>query len=89
MVRNNAITFYGNDVNDLSFNISYRPASGSAYDNLKNLEDDGIKVAQEPTGVRLTLEETLLFPTGVAAISSSGNSTIPAGFSGRGFSPNT
>lgn len=72
VVRNNAITFYGNDVNDLSFNISYRPASGSTYDKLKGLEDDGIKVAQEPSGVRLTLEETLLFPTGVAAISGSG-----------------
>jgi chemotaxis protein MotB len=70
--RHNSITYYGNDVNDLTFNIQYRPASGEAYQDLKGLEGEGVKVEQQSTGVKLTLAETLLFPTGIASISDAG-----------------
>ena len=74
--RNNTITYYGNKVNDLAFNIQYRPSSGDAYQNLKGLEGEGVEVEQEPTGVRVTLAETLLFPSGVASISSAGRAVL-------------
>ena len=74
--RNNTITYYGNNVNDLSFNIQYRPGSGDAYQNLKGLEGEGVEVEQEPTGVRITLAETLLFPSGVASISNAGKAVL-------------
>ena len=74
--RHNTITYYGNNVNDLAFNIQYRPASGGAYDDLKKLEGEGVQVEQQPTGVKVTLAETLLFPTGIASISSEGKAVL-------------
>jgi len=76
VVRHNTITYYGNNVNDLAFNIQYRPASGGAYDDLKQLEGEGVEVEQQPTGVKVTLAETLLFPTGIADISSEGKALL-------------
>lgn len=74
--RHNTITYYGNNVNDLAFYIQYRPTTGSAYDDLKGLAGDGVDVEQEATGIKLTLAETLLFPTGVAVISSKGKEVL-------------
>ena len=74
--RHNTVTYYGNNVNDLVFNIQYRPSTGEAYQNLKDLEGEGVEVAQEPTGVRVTLAETLLFPSGVASISTAGQAVL-------------
>ena len=74
--RHNTVTYYGTDVNDLTFNIQYRPATGSAYDAFKDMEGEGIDVEQQATGVKVTLAETLLFPTGIAEISSSGKTVI-------------
>ena len=76
ILRHNTITYYGTDVNDLTFNIQYRPATGSAYDDLKALEGEGVEVEQEATGVKVTLAETLLFPTGIATISSEGKAVL-------------
>jgi flagellar motor protein MotB len=74
--RHNTITYYGNNVNDLAFNIQYRPSSSGAYKDLKGLEGEGVEVEQTPTGVRVTLAETLLFPTGSAEVSSKGKETF-------------
>jgi len=74
--RHNTITYYGSNVNDLAFNIQYRPVSGGAYDELKQLEGEGVEVEQQPTGVKVTMAETLLFPTGVASISSEGKAVL-------------
>ena len=74
--RHNTVTYYGTNVNDLTFNIQYRPSTGSAYDDFKGMEGDGIDVEQQATGVKVTLAETLLFPTGVAEISSGGNAVL-------------
>lgn len=74
--RHNTVTYYGTDVNDLAFNIQYRPTSSDAYDDFKDMEGDGIDVEQHATGVKLTLAETLLFPTGIAEVSSSGQTVL-------------
>jgi chemotaxis protein MotB len=70
--RHNTLTYYGHQVNDLFFAIQYRPTSGDAYNELKSLEGEGVEVEQQPTGVKMTLAETLLFPSGVARISDAG-----------------
>lgn len=70
--RHNTLTYYGQNVNDLFFTIQYRPTSGDAYNELKGLEGEGVEVEQQPTGVKMTLAETLLFPSGVARISDGG-----------------
>lgn len=74
--RHNTITYYGKNVNDLAFNIQYRPALGDAYDDLKKLEGEGVQVEQEPTGIKVTMAETLLFPTGIAEITSEGKAVL-------------
>ena len=74
--RHNTVTYYGTDVNDLAFNIQYRPATGSAYDDFKGMEGDGVDVEQQADGVKVTLAETLLFPTGIADISSGGKTVL-------------
>jgi chemotaxis protein MotB len=76
VVRHNTITYYGEDVNDLTFNIQYRPTTGGAYEDLKKLEGEGVEVEQGPTGIKVTLAETLLFPTGIATISSEGKAVL-------------
>jgi len=74
--RHNTVTYYGTDVNDLTFNIQYRPSTSSAYEDFKGMEGEGIDVEQQATGVKVTLAETLLFPTGVAEVSSAGKSVL-------------
>jgi flagellar motor protein MotB len=74
--RHNTVTYYGTDVNDLTFNIQYRPSTSSAYEDFKDMEGEGIAVEQQATGVKVTLAETLLFPTGVAEVSSAGNAVL-------------
>jgi chemotaxis protein MotB len=74
--RHNTLTYYGEDVNDLMFAIQYRPTSNTAYEDLKGLEGEGIEVEQQPTGVKMTLAETLLFPSGIADISKEGKAVL-------------
>ncbi len=74
--RHNTLTYYGQEVNDLVFVIQYRPTSGDTYEQLKQLAGEGVEVEQEPTGIRMTLAETLLFPSGVATISEEGASLL-------------
>jgi chemotaxis protein MotB len=74
--RHNTLTYYGENVNDLMFEIQYRPTSNEAYEDLKGLEGEGVEVEQQPAGVKMTLAETLLFPSGVATISKEGKAVL-------------
>jgi len=74
--RHNTLTYYGNDVNNLTFDIQYRPTTNVAYADLKALEGEGVEVEQQPTGIKMTLAETLLFPSGVASISPKGKAVL-------------
>jgi chemotaxis protein MotB len=78
IARNNTITYYGSDVNDLTFTIRYRPRSNDTYQALKSglQGETQVQVEQQSDGVKLTLEETLLFPSGVAELSGPGKSVL-------------
>jgi chemotaxis protein MotB len=76
--RKNTITYYGEDVNDLVFTIKYRPRSNGTFKALKDKleKDDMVNVEQSSSGVKVTLEETLLFPSGVARLSPEGQTVL-------------
>jgi len=74
VLRHNTLTFYGMNVNDLVFTIKYRPRSHEAYKELKEklADERQVKVEQRPSGVRITVEATLPYPSGVAELSEEG-----------------
>lgn len=75
--RHNTITYYGSNVNDLEFEITYRPSSHATYEALsKKLTDEQVEIAQEPTGIKITVAATVLYPTGVAVLSDRGKSVL-------------
>jgi flagellar motor protein MotB len=78
--RHNTLAFYGKDVNDLSFNIDYRLRSHETYAILKESFRDQkqVKVEQRQQGVKVTLAETVLFPSGSSELSSNGRKVINA-----------
>lgn len=78
VVRHNTLTFYGTRVNNLVFDISYRPRSHDAYRELKDkLAGEGqVEVEQSPMGVRIKVEATLLYPSGVAKLSEKGQEVL-------------
>ncbi len=76
--RHNTITYYGSNVNDLVFEIKYRPSSHETYEALKKklADESQVEIAQEPTGVKLTVAATVLYPSGVAVLSDTGKSIL-------------
>ena len=76
--RHNTITYYGSNVNDLEFQITYRPSSHAIYEALrKKLADEKlVELTQEPTGVKITVAATLLYPSGIAVLSVKGKSIL-------------
>jgi chemotaxis protein MotB len=77
VLRHNTITYYGANVNDLVFDITYRPASHKTYESLKEkLADEEAEISQEPTGVKVSVAATVLYPSGVAELSDNGKSLL-------------
>ena len=76
--RHNTITYYGSNVNDLAFEIKYRPSSYETYEALKKklADESQVEIAQEPTGVKVTVAATVLYPSGVAVLSDRGKSIL-------------
>ena len=76
--RHNTITYYGSNVNNLEFQITYRPSSHAIYEALKKkLADEKLfELSQEPTGVKITVAATVLYPSGVAVLSDKGKSIL-------------
>ncbi|MDH5736022.1 MAG: flagellar motor protein MotB [Gammaproteobacteria bacterium] len=76
--RNNTITYYGEDVNDLVFTIKYQPRSNSIYKDLlkainqKEQEKEQILLEQNAKGVKITLAATVLFSSGSSDLSENG-----------------
>jgi len=76
--RNNTITYYGKNVNDLVFTIKYQPRSNAMYKELlkvinkKERDKDQIQLEQNTKGVKITLAATVLFPSGSSQLSNSG-----------------
>jgi flagellar motor protein MotB len=76
--RHNTITYYGSNVNDLEFQITYRPSTHETYDALKEklATETEIEVEQAPTGVKITVAATVLYPSGIAVLSDKGKSVL-------------
>ena len=76
--RHNTITYYGSNVNDLEFQITYRPSTHETYDALKEklATEAEIEVEQAPTGVKITVAATVLYPSGIAVLSDKGKSVL-------------
>ena len=73
----NTITYYGTDVNDLVFDITYRPSSNSTYEALKKqLSGEDVDIAQGPQGIKISVAATILYPSGVATLSDKGKSLL-------------
>ncbi|MCW9015220.1 MAG: OmpA family protein [Gammaproteobacteria bacterium] len=76
--RNNTITYYGNNVNDLVFTIKYQPRTNLMYRELvKTLNElEQIKLEQDTKGVKITLAATVLFSSGSSELSHRGKSIL-------------
>jgi flagellar motor protein MotB len=82
--RNNTITYYGKNVNDLVFDIKYQPRSSSMYKELlkaineKELgkEKQQIQLEQGARGLKITLAATVLFSSGSSELSDSGEDIL-------------
>ncbi|MES0328535.1 MAG: flagellar motor protein MotB [Gammaproteobacteria bacterium] len=76
--RNNTITYYGENVNDLVFVINYQPQTNSMYKELLKVISDKeqaleqIQLKQDAQGVKITLAATVLFPSGSSDLSEAG-----------------
>ena len=72
--RNNTITYYGNNVNDLVFTIKYQPRSNSLYRELVKALDEleQIQLEQNTKSVKITLAATVLFSSGSSELSGQG-----------------
>ena len=76
--RYNTVTYYGKDVNDLVFTMTYRSRLNELYGKLKKMfgDEDKIDVTEDEEGIRLSIEATLLYPSGVAELSSQGQGVL-------------
>ena len=72
--RNNTITYYGNNVNDIVFTIKYQPRSNNLYRELVKALDEleQIQLEQNTKSVRITLAATVLFSSGSSDLSKRG-----------------
>lgn len=77
--RHNTLAFYGKKVNDLIFDIAYRPRSHATFAAVQeSLQEQGsdVQLEQQQSGVRVTLAETLLFPVGSSELSNGGKRVL-------------
>ncbi|MCW8919484.1 MAG: OmpA family protein [Gammaproteobacteria bacterium] len=77
--RHNTLAFYGKGVNDLIFDIAYRPRSHATFTAVQESlqgQDSEVQLEQQQSGVRVTLAETLLFPVGSSELSERGRQVL-------------
>jgi len=76
--RFNTVTYYGQGVNDLVFKITYRSRLNELYEQMKKMfgDEDKINVTEDAEGVRVSIEATLLYPSGVAELSTKGREVL-------------
>ncbi len=76
--RHNTVSYFGSGVNDVVFDLKYRPSSHDTYDELKDkmAGEEGVTVEQTPEGVKVTVAATVLYPSGVAVLSENGKSVL-------------
>ncbi len=76
--RKNTLTFYGSDLNNITFTIKYRHTTQKLFDSLKEglQGQDEIEVEQLSNGVKVTIADKILFPSGSHELSDQGKDII-------------
>jgi flagellar motor protein MotB len=72
--RHNTITYYGKNVNDLVFSITYRLKSQQTFEALTNkfAGNENVQLKQQEKGVKVTVGATVLFPSGKSELTKEG-----------------
>lgn len=72
--RQNTLTYFGSDVNDLTFELTYRPRTQSTYQALQESLDttEDIVLEQSSDQVKVILSDTILFPSGSTRLTDGG-----------------
>lgn len=77
LLRNNTLSYYGFNVNDLLFTIRYRPRGSQVFASQSQGKlPQSIETSITPEGVKITLGAQVLFASGSATISASGQSLL-------------
>ena len=78
ILQSNTVSWYGENVNDITFTFKYRPHSQKHYDTLSTSLADtgGVKVEHHQHAVRVALEGAILFPAGQSELSPRGRALI-------------
>lgn len=80
VIRQNTLSYFGYDVNNLAFTIRYKPVSLSTYsavkDDLKSVDEENISVENVSSGVNISIGDKLLFPSGSAVVSEEGKKLL-------------
>lgn len=78
VTRQNTLSYFGRRVNDVTFTIRFRRKAQGIYEALKSdlTSQQLVEVAQGAEGVRVTMQEAVLFPSGSAALTSQGRSLL-------------
>jgi len=76
--RGNTLSYFGKNVNNLTFKIRYRPAMHATFEEISKVIDPSmdIEVRQDVEGVKVTLSATLLFAPGSTEVSRFGHKII-------------
>jgi len=72
--RYNTLSWFGHGVNDITFEIAFRPRQRETLERVRAAvgRQKGVEVAPAQGGVRVTLGGTILFPSGDARLSDTG-----------------
>ena len=76
--RGNTLAFFGNNVNNVTFEISYKPKSSETYRAMKDAlaEIEAVDVQQSESAVTIIMTNEILFPSGSANLSSHGRELL-------------
>ncbi len=74
----NTLAYYGDNVNDVTFRIAYRPKTEAAFSGIANelANTDGVEITREGADLRLALADRVLFPSGSATLSDQGQALL-------------
>jgi outer membrane protein OmpA-like peptidoglycan-associated protein len=78
VLRHTMLAYYGKNVNDLVFTLTYRPRARGTYEALQatTREQQGVQLEQLEQGVKMTLAATVLFPSGSSELSEPGKALL-------------
>ena len=91
VVRPDAVAWFGENVNNVAFTISYRFKSAGVLDDMRTSigDVDGVSLDQESDGVRVTLANSVLFASGSAELTPEGLALVAGVADGVDFTSGT